>query len=219
MSDSDSFIEEVSEEVRRDRLYGLLRRYGWIPALAVIALVGGAAWTEYQKAQDRAQAQRLGDAMLAALEQDTPEARATALSGIEAETSGGAAVLALLGAAAQAESDAADIQTRQRLEAIASDGELPEIYRAIAGFKALLSGADTLEPAQRRAGFEGLAQPGNPLRLLAEEQLALIEIEAGDTDAALARLGRIIEDAEVTSALRNRASQLIVALGGTPQAT
>ena len=30
MHDSDSFISEVSEEVRRDRLYAALRRYGWL---------------------------------------------------------------------------------------------------------------------------------------------------------------------------------------------
>ena len=45
MSDTDSFIEEVTEEVRRDRLYGLLRRYGWIAALVIILIGGGASWS------------------------------------------------------------------------------------------------------------------------------------------------------------------------------
>lgn len=44
MSDTDSFIEEVTEEVRRDRLFGLMRRYGWIAVLAVLLLVGGTAY-------------------------------------------------------------------------------------------------------------------------------------------------------------------------------
>ena len=44
MSDTDSFIDEVNEEVRRDRFYFMLKRYGWIAVLAVILLVGGAAW-------------------------------------------------------------------------------------------------------------------------------------------------------------------------------
>ena len=56
--------------------------------------------------------------------------------------------------------------------------------------------------------------PGKPLRLLAEEQLALLDVEAGNTDDAIARLQRIIEDSETTAGLRQRASQLIVALGG-----
>jgi fermentation-respiration switch protein FrsA (DUF1100 family) len=42
VSDTDSFIDEVTEEVRRDRLFGLMKRYGWIAALAVLLIVGGA---------------------------------------------------------------------------------------------------------------------------------------------------------------------------------
>ena len=30
MSNPDSFIEEVTEEVRRDKLFALFRKYGWI---------------------------------------------------------------------------------------------------------------------------------------------------------------------------------------------
>ena len=76
MSETDSFIEEVSEEVRRDRLYGLIRRYGWIAVVGVVAIVGGASWNEYNKAQDRAAAQALGDGIMTALEAEDPAARA-----------------------------------------------------------------------------------------------------------------------------------------------
>ena len=38
MSNNDSFIDEVNDEVRRDRLYGMVRRYGWI-AVVLIALI------------------------------------------------------------------------------------------------------------------------------------------------------------------------------------
>ena len=78
MSDTDSFIDEVNEEVRRDRFYFMLKRYGWIAVLAVILLVGGAAWNEYQKAQARAEAETLGDAMFAALSAEDTAARASA---------------------------------------------------------------------------------------------------------------------------------------------
>ena len=46
MSDTDSFIDEVTEEVRRDRMYLLLRRWGWVGVVAVILIVGGAAFNE-----------------------------------------------------------------------------------------------------------------------------------------------------------------------------
>ncbi|GAA6177055.1 hypothetical protein [Sulfitobacter pacificus] len=215
MSNTDGFVEEVNEEVRRDRLYGLLRRYGWIAVLAILAIVGGAAYSEYTKAQNRAQAEGLGDAMLAALSVDNRSDRVAALAEIEAPTALSSAVLDMMTASAQVE--AGDAQAAaDTLNALAVNGEVPEIYRQVAAFKAMtLNGADV--PAEeRRQMFAGMAQPGNPLRLLAEEQLALIEIETGDVQAAIAAYQAIVDDAEVSSDLQQRALQVIVALGGEP---
>jgi hypothetical protein len=131
MSESESFIEEVNEEVRRDRFYQLLRRYGWIAVVAIFAIVGGAAWNEYQKAQTRAAAEALGDAMLGALSQNESDARVAQLSAIEAGSARGDAVLQLMTAAEQeqAEDPAAAIAT---LDALAINGEVPAIYREVA---------------------------------------------------------------------------------------
>ena len=37
VSNPESFIDEVNEEVRRDRLYQNIRRYGWIAVVVVLA--------------------------------------------------------------------------------------------------------------------------------------------------------------------------------------
>ncbi|MFC4215347.1 hypothetical protein ACFP4H_03140 [Pseudophaeobacter arcticus] len=213
MSDTDSFIDEVTEEVRRDRLFVMLKRYGWIGGLAVVLIVGGAAYREYNKAQNLAASQRLGDDMIAALSLDEDLARAESLSQISAETPGGAAVLAMLQAGALADAGQQD-EAVTRLQAVALDAELPLIYRHIASFKALGLQQDSLSIAERRLQFEALAQPGAPLALLASEQMALLDIEAGDPDAAIDRLKAIVEDASVTADLKERATQVIVALGG-----
>lgn len=216
MSQSDSFIDEVTEEVRRDRLFALFRRYGWIAVLVVLVVVGGAAFNEYRKAQARSQAEELGDAILAALENDAAAARADALAGIDAEAAGGQAVVGFLTAAAQAEAGET-AAAAERLNAIASEGALPEIYRQIAAFKALTLQGSDLPAAERRLQFEALAQPGAPLRLLAQEQIALIDIEEQDDQAAIARLQDILADAEAPAGLQQRVAQVIVALGGTPE--
>ena len=57
VANQDSFIDEVNEDLRRDRLYGAFRRYGWIGIAAVLIAVGGASWNEWQKAQARAEAE------------------------------------------------------------------------------------------------------------------------------------------------------------------
>ncbi|WP_170572416.1 hypothetical protein [Ruegeria atlantica] len=216
MSDVDSFIDEVTEEVRRDRLFLLLRRWGWVGVLAVVLIVGGAAFNEVRKARITGQAQDLGDAILSALSQNDSADRVVSLEGIEAATPGGDAVLNMLLASSQIEAGSRD-EAVASLNAVAVQGELPEIYRAIASFKALLLQADTMPAADRRQQFEALATPGAPLRLLAEEQLALIDISEGNVDAALDRLQAMRQDAEIGVDLQQRAAQLIVALGGEPE--
>jgi hypothetical protein len=216
MSNTDSFIDEVTEEVRRDKLYGYLRRYGWIAALVVVLIVAGAAWTEWRKAQAEAQAQALGNGIIDALSRDGAEARAQAITEVSADDGEARAVLDMIAAselAAAGETEAA----ADRLNAVALNGDIPEIYRQIAGFKELLVRAPLMDLQARRAGLQGFAAPGNPLRLLAEEQLALIDAEAGETDAAIGQLQSLLNDAEASADLQQRARQLIVALGGEPE--
>ena len=191
MSNNESFINEVTEEVRRDQLFMYLRRYGWIAVASVLILVGGAAYNEYRKASEEATAQALGDAVFAALDNDDAQARVAALQ----ETGD------LEGAAA-------------RLDTIATDPEVAPIYRDLASLKSLMLQADTMEPDARRAALEALAVPGAPFRLLAMEQIAFTHVAAGDNAAAIETLRAVLEDAEVTRGLRDRAQSLIVALGG-----
>jgi hypothetical protein len=213
VSESDSFINEVTEEVRREKLSGYLRRYGWIGVVLVAAVVGGAAWNEYTKAQEAATAQALGDNILTALEITDGQARAAAMAAIPA-TGPGVALVGLLTAGEQF--DAGDTAgAMATLETLAANPDVGTLYRDLAAIKLLVLGADTMDPATRRTSLEVLAAPGAPFRLLALEQMALADLAAGETDAAIAMLRMVIEDAEVTAGLRDRASGLIVALGGT----
>ncbi|NIZ14339.1 hypothetical protein [Phaeobacter sp. HF9A] len=214
MSDTDSFIDEVTEEVRRDRLFLMFKRYGWIGAVAVVAIVGGAAWREYSQAQERAAAQAVGDAMTAALASNEADARAAALAKVSAETVGAQAVVDMARAAALADAGQAD-EAAKVLDKIASDGALPQVYRDIAAFKSVILQAGTLAPEERRLRLETLAAPGATLQFLAGEQLALLDIEQGKTEAALTRLRDIAASAGVSRDLQERVSQVIVALGGS----
>lgn len=213
MSNPESFIAEVTEEVRRDQLYAYLRRYGWIALAVVLLLVGGAAWNEWRKARDAAQAQALGDALLSALETTDEAARVAAVAGV-ASPGKAAAVARLLAASEQSRvGDAAG--AAETLAALAADPAVPQIYRDLATFKGLMVQTDTMDPAARRAALDAMAVPGAPFRLLALEQIALADLAAGDSAAALVGLARIAEDADATAAMRDRAQTLAIALGGT----
>ncbi len=218
MSNTDSFIEEVTDEVRRDKLYAALRKYGWIGILAVAAIVGGAAYSEYNKAQARAQAEATGDSMLAALQLDESAERAAALALVEVNNPSVSAIVSLMTAAEQS-SAGETVLANETLQSVANAQDLPLIYRQIASFKALGLSAAELPVEERRAGYEALSQPGNPLRLLVTEQLGLIDIEAGDTAAALVVFQGIIDDSEATADLQQRSVQLMIALGAEPDLT
>ena len=209
VSNPDSFINEVSEEVRREKLFGYLRRYGWIGGVCVLGLVGGAAFIEYRNAQERNAAQATGDALLAALENDDPTARASAIEQVAADGSA-VAVTALLTASTQ--QDAGDIDdAAETLKALVTNDDIPQMYRDLAAFKAaMLPVSDT---DGRMADLEFLAQPGQPFRLLALEQMAYATLEMGDTDGAIALMRQIEEDAGVSRGLRERVQTLMVALG------
>ncbi|WP_193345388.1 hypothetical protein [Jannaschia sp. CCS1] len=209
MANTDSFIDEVSEEVRRDRLYALMRRWGWIPILVVIAIVGGAAYFEWQNAQQRAQAEAFGDALLSALDNEDTQARVAALEAVDVPSAEAGIILALLAAGETANGeDRAGAAARLRAAA-----EAPGVARRYVDL-ALLK-AEMLDPApeaEARATLEALAAPGAPYSALAEEQLALMEVRAGDLDAGLDRLRAIERSAAATAGLQQRAAQLIVAL-------
>ena len=213
MSDTDSFIDEVNEEVRRDRMFNLFRRYGWIAVAAVLLLVGGAAWNEWRASQEQAQAEAMGDAIVAALNLETASARAAALQ--EIEVTQASAIVQLLSAAQLASDDRGDEAVAQ-LTAVQSNEALPLIYRQIAEFKSLVIADAGQSVETRRNGFEDLIYSGSALRVLSEEQLALLDIGANDVGGALVRLQRLLEDSEITPGVRRRVTQLITALGAKP---
>jgi hypothetical protein len=216
MSNTDSFIEEVTEEVRRDRLFRLFRRYGWIALAVVVLIVGGASWNEWQKAQARNAAQALGDEILGALDTEAPDARAEALAALAPEGEA-AAIARLLAASAAVEAGDRDAAI-ETLNGVATDAAAAPYYRDLAQLKSLILQTDSMAPGTRIVALQALAAPGAPFRLLAEEQIALAEIESGDRDAAIARLRRVAEDTEATQGLRRRVADLILALGGQTEA-
>jgi hypothetical protein len=220
VSNPDSFIDEVNEELKRDRLFAMMRRYGWIVVIAVVAIVGFAAWNEWSKSQAEARAQALGDGIVEALEEPDPGIRRAMLQSMaedQADTGRGAgervAVLNLLLAADGIEQG--DIETAlPALQRVAEDTGLPASYRQLAALKRTILGAEQIPPEEREAVLTELAAPGQAFRPLALEQLALLQLEAGDRAGARAQLEALLSEPDLSPDLRRRVTQLIVVLGG-----
>ena len=216
MSETDSFLQEVSEELRRDKLYRNMRKYGWIGVLLVIIIVGGAAYREYQKSQTTERAQLFGANILEALNEKKSEDRISKLQKIKAPSDNARAILAML-VSAEADNQEGSIEELSNLANVLNDLDVEAHYRDLLNFKILLSSAEKMELEERKSGFLKLSKPGNPFRLLAEEQLVLIEIEKGNIDGAIEKISQLLLDAELTVGLRNRATQMMIALGKDPE--
>ena len=199
MSQNDSFIDEVNEDLRRDRLFATMRRWGWLGVLLVVLIVGGAAANEWRKSRAAEAARARGEAIL------TAQGDPAALAAIAATDPAGGVAALLSG------EDGA-------LAALAEDPEADPLYRDLAQLRLATDPEADLPDDERRVRLAAIAAPGAPYRVLAEEQMALLDARAGDAEGAAARLAALAEDPEAGAGLRRRAQQLVLALGGAPEA-
>lgn len=210
---NDSFIDEVTDELRRDRLFTAFRRYGWIAILAIVALVGGAAWREIANERAETNARAWGDAVLAAQDQDEV---ITGLSAVDAGDVVGRKVLTeMLAAGAEAEAGL-NAKAAERLEAAAAQPGLDPILHDLALLKAVMVAGSGMDAARRDAILAGLSKPGAPFELLALEQKAVALIAAGRTEDAIMLIRQIQQKDGLSEALRRRLAEMMITLGADP---
>jgi hypothetical protein len=210
VSNPDSFIDEVTDAVRRDKLFAAFRKYGWIGALVILLIVGGTGWNEWTKSRAAARAQAFGDALLDAVDLGAPADRLAAFAAAPAD--GAQVAIQDLLLASSPEDDKA--ATLAALDKLAADATAPQVYRDLAVLrKVLVAGADMALP-DRRSALQSIDAAGRPLRVLADEQLAYLLIEEGKPAEALTAMETLIQDQQTPQALQQRLAQAIIALGG-----
>ena len=210
MANTDSFIEEVTEEVRRDRLFALFRRYGWIGALVILVIVGAAGYREWADTRRQEAAEALGDGILAAEAAGDPASVGAALDALGATGDR----QALIGfAKARTLFEAREIgAAADALEAVAANSGISKVYRDLAELKAIWIRADSTSPEDLIRRLSLLETAGSPFRLLAAEAKAHALIRLGQFEEALTVLREIEEETGVPQGLRTRAAQLIATI-------
>ena len=104
------------------------------------------------------------------------------------------------------------------LTTIAGDASLPQSYRDLATLKLVLVAGPDMPAADRIAKLQDVATPGRPFRPFALEQVAMVELETGQTEAAIGHLRAVLQEPLVSQAFQSRVSQVLVALGSDPAA-
>lgn len=209
---NDNFIDEVFDDLRRERLFRLFRRWGWVAVLVILGIVAGVVWREYSQARAEAQARAWGDAVLAAEELGDP----AAILAVDPQGAESRRVLAaMLAASAWGEAGDRDAAS-DALRDVAGDAAAGTVLHDLAELKLVMLGGDAMDPARRDEILSRLSRPGAPFELLALEQKAVALIGAGRPDDAVTLIRQIQEKAGLTEPLRQRLSEMMIALGVEP---
>lgn len=185
----DLFIEEVTEELQKERAYKLFRRYGPFVGGAVVAIVLAASINEYLKSAATHEAREAGAALIAAGDVSSePAAAADAYEEAAGRLEGGPALLARLHVGAlRAEAGEAEAAGEAFDAASGAAADQP-VYADLAALRAVMARFDAIEADRAVSDLEPLAAEGRPFRPLALELLGLAELKAGRVPEARARL-------------------------------
>ena len=199
-------FREVDEEVRRERALEVLTRHGAkLVVLALLLVIGTAAWRIYDHYQGRA-AEAVGaryEAALDAARAGKGEEAARAFEAIARDAPPGYRLLARLrGAAEIAKQDPEG--AAKAYDAIAEDGGVPALLRDLARLRAALVLADRLSREDLQARLAPLLQAANPWRPLARELVGLALLKAGDLAGAGRTFDELATDPASPQALRQR---------------
>jgi hypothetical protein len=209
LSETDSFIQEVTEEVRQDRMFALWKKWGPYVLGGVALIVGAAAYWNWTITQKEADAKVRGGTFLAADAENLEHQLA-----LPEKIDGPAKLIAELTAAGALLDAGNHAEAITRYGAIATQPGLPVEYADLAALQAARAKAAAGETGGLVEALDALAGADRPYRLLAMELRAAVRISAGEVAIGHADLLAIMADPEATVGLRRRAEAVLTATGG-----
>ena len=213
MTNPDSFIDEVREEVRKDRLYRMFRRYGWLPLLVVLAIVGGTAYREWSSAQERSTAEALGDNIISAEARAELSERIESLENIQIDSGNrdADAIRDLMVASAMAENGQLD-EAVSRLASISSANDVSKVYRDLAQLRSISLRQDRIDTEDLLSELDGMIKNKSEFQLLAKEMMAHAYDRQGDKENAINTLSHLLNEDGLPDELYRRASEFLASL-------
>lgn len=218
---TDTFVREVDENLRRDRIRDFFRENGgWVVAgvILFLAICGGIIWYQQHREQrSEAEVEQLaqiykdiGVGNTAKVPQQLDDLAQSGSKAVRATALFTRAALALQ-------------QNDQKLAAatfkkISDDSSLPDAYRNAALIRETALEFDQLEPQQVIARLQPLAKAGNPWFGSAGEMTALALIKEGKSKEAGQLFVTIAKDKSVPESIRNRSIQISGSLGADASA-
>jgi hypothetical protein len=215
---NDAFLREVDEELRRDELVNVWRRYGrWIVVAVVVALAAFGGWLYWQHYQQQ-RAGDQGEKLLATYDQlaaDKTAQAAPALAELATSSSPGYR--------AAAKFSQADVLLKKndlkgaaaKFAEIAADTAVGQPFRDLALIRQTSAEYDSLKPQVVVERLRPLAQKGNPWFGSAGELVAIAYVQMNRPELARTLFDQISNDDGVPQSIRSRAVQMASTLGAS----
>ena len=215
-NDGETFLREVDEELRKERLDRFARRYGWAIIAGIVLVLGAIGgyiwWQNRQQEQAAAQGEQLLEALdsLESGNRNAAMGKIDALAASDVEGYRVAATFSRANAQIAAGNEAAAIAT---LRGLAGDEGIEEAYRHAALVRQTTLEFDRLQPQQVIQRLRPLARPGQPWFGTAGEMVAVAHLRMRRPDLAGPLFAQIGRDENVPPSIRTRAIQMAGSLG------
>lgn len=212
----ETFLREVDEDLRRDQLRTMARKYAplWIAAIVLLLAAAGGwlYWQDKQKKDSAADSEALSQVYT-----DIGTGKlATVPTRLDALADGGSdavrASALFTGAAVAIEQNDRPLAIAKYRE-VANDKGLAEPYRNLGLIRATTLEFDSLKPDQVIARMAPIAKPGNPWFGSAGELTAMALIKQGKKLEAGQLFAAVAADRQVPKSIRTRAVQIAGSLG------
>ena len=213
---TDTFVREVDENLRRDRLRDFFtKNTGWLIGAVVLFLAasGGAIWFQ----QHREQVAEGHVEQLAQIYKDIGTGNTSKvgqqlddLSHSESKAVRATALFTRAAFAVEQNDPKLAVATYKK---IADDSSLPDAYRNAALIRQTALEFDQLQPQAIISRMQPLTQPGNPWFGSAGEMTALALIKQGKNKEAGQLFASIAKDKDVPQSIRERSIQISGSLG------
>jgi hypothetical protein len=214
---SQLFIREVDEELRREQLKSIWDRFAPLiigVCVLVVALTAGYRGWDWWQARQAAAAGDRFTAAVQALESGNRTEGEAQLAQIAESGDDGYAALARLRLAGEKAAAGAKPEALAAYDAIAADANVAESLRSLARIRASLLALDTGDVAGARERAEPLNQSGGSWRHAAREVLGTAAYQAGELQQARDRFNEIQQDAETPPDLWMRSGMMLAVIDG-----
>lgn len=214
-TDDHGLLQEIEEDLQRQKIEALWKRFGpaILSVVAIIvlgtALVSG--WRSHKISSQQERTAALFEILLK--EEDQTNALAAFADSQDSTTQ---ALLARLHEAALWAEKGEKEKAIGIYSALAADTSFPSVFRELAVLLSVQDQMDTSDPARLQAQLEPLMKEESAWHLLAMESAGYLALRAGNKNEAKALFTKLAGMPDITRAIAHRVSDILVWLEEDP---